>query len=195
MAEHPEKLAEFFAENAETFSRQPLPADAVEAVREDLGTADRAVLEGFAMGDLMATLYAALDLPLEDILRSAWSSLVELQEYRDTQKHPPEETSNVRFGKHKLTSKHHPKVALLLNEKEVASLTFDVVLTLSITATTLLVRAGRIWQARGSEFQGEASLSYRSFTLMKKQTGTFTLPGAIDFAEGLPIPPLPKAAG
>ena len=195
MAEHPEKLAEFFAENAETFGRQPVPAEAVAALREDLGRADRAVLEGFAVGDLMATLYAALDLPLEDVLRSAWSSLVELQEYRDTQKHPPEETSNVRFGKHRITSKHHPKVALLLNEKEVASLTFDVMLTLSVTATTLLVRAGRIWQARGSEFQGEAALSYRGFTLMKKQTGRFTLPGSIDFAEGLPIPPLPKAAG
>ena len=79
-----------------------------------------------------------------------------------------------------MTSKHHPKVTLLLNDREVASLTFDVQLTLNITATTLLVRAGRIWQARGSEFQGEAALSYRGFSLMKKKTASFTLPGAID---------------
>ena len=195
MAEHPASLAEFFAADAAAFSRQPLPAEAKQAVQEDLGALDKAALEGFAFGDLLGTLYEALDLPLEDILRSAWSCLVELQEYRDAEKHPPEETSTVRFGRHKVTSKHHPKVDLLLNDREVASFTFDVQLTLSITGTTLLVRAGRIWQARGSEFHGEAALSYRGFSLAKRKTGSFTLPGAIDFADGIPIPPLPKAVG
>ena len=68
-------------------------------------------------------------------------------------------------------------------------------LTLQITGTTLVVRAGRIWQARGSELQGEAALSYRGFSLMKKKVGKFTLPGALDFDDGIAIPPLPKAAG
>ena len=195
MAEEPTKLGDFFAADATAFSRLPLPAEASEIVKADVATGDRAVLEAFAIGDLLHALYEALDLPLEDILRSAWSSLVELQEYRDKEKHPPEETSNVRFGKHKVTSKHHPKVAILLNDREVTSLTFDVQLTLQITGTTLVVRAGRIWQARGSELQGEAALSYRGFSLMKKKVGKFTLPAALDFDDGIAIPPLPKAAG
>jgi len=195
MAEHPEKLGEFFAADAETFSRQPLPADGKEAVKEDLTGLDKAALEGFVFADLMVTLYAALDLPLEDILRSAWSSLIELQEYRDAKKHPPEETSSVRFGKHRVTSNHHPKVEVLLNDQEVACLTFDVTLTLNVTATTLQVRGGRIWEARGAEFQGEAALSYRGFSLMRRKTGKLTLPGAIEFKDGIAIPPLPKAVG
>ena len=191
----PATLGALFAANAEAFSRQPLPADALEAVREDVGAADRMLLEGFVTGDLLAALYQALDLPLEEILRSAWGSLVELQEYRDTKRHPPEETSSVRFGKHRVTSTHHPKVELLLNERRIAALTFDLQLTLNIAATTLLVRAGHIWQARGCELQGEAALSYRGFSLLKKKSGTIALPAAIDFEGGIPIPSLPKAVG
>ena len=195
MVEDARKLADFFAADAESFSRMPLPAEATQAVTEDLGALDQAMLEVFAIADLLRSLYAALDLPLEEILRSAWSSLVELQEYRDTEKHPPEETSHVRLGRHRVTSKHHPKVELLLNDREILSLTFDVQLTLHVIATTLLVRDGRIWQARGSEFEGEAALSYRGFSLMKKKSGKLALPGTIDFEGGIPIPPLPKAAG
>jgi len=193
--QQPTRLADFFAADAGAFGRQPLPADAKEAVQDDLGGLGEAALAGFVFSDLMATLYQALGLPLEDILRSAWSSLIELQEYRDAKRHPPEETSQVRFGKHRVTSTHHPKVELLLNDSAVATLTFDVQLTLNIAATTLLVRAGRIWQARGCEFQGEAALSYRGFSLMKRKTASVALPGAIDFGDGIAIPPLPKAVG
>lgn len=195
MADTPTRLADFFAADARAFSRQPLPVETSEAVQEDLGITDRAALQGFAFGDLMATLYQALDIPLEDILRSAWSSLIELQEYRDAQKHPPEESNKVRFGKYRITSTHHPKVTILINDQEVVTLTFDLRLTLKITTTTLLVRAGRIWRAQDLECQGEAALSYRGFSLMKKKTQQFTLPGAIDFEDGVPIPPLPKAVG
>jgi hypothetical protein len=195
MTDVPATVADFFARDAEAFSRTPLPAEAAEAVKQDLGALDRAALEALAMTDLLRSLYDALDPRLDDILRSAWGSLNQLQEYRDAHKHPPEETSNVRFGRHKVTSKHHPTVEILLNEKAVASLTFDVLLTLQVSATTLVVRAGRIWQARGTEFQGEAALSYRGFTLIRKSTEKFSLPGAIDFSDGIPIPPLPQAAG
>ncbi|GAB4363503.1 MAG: hypothetical protein Kow00114_19650 [Kiloniellaceae bacterium] len=195
MTEAPETVAALFAGSAAAFSRLPLPAEAREAVRQELGALDRMLLEEGVFGDLLAALYEAIELPLEDILRSAWSSLIELQEYRDAQKHPPEETSTVRFGRHKVTSKHRPAVTLLLNDRTLASLTFDLVLTLNVTATTLKVRGGRIWQARGTEFQGEAALSYRGFALMKKKTGKLALPGTIDFKDGVAIPALPKAVG
>lgn len=195
LTEAPASVAGLFAPDAPAFSRLPLPAEGKEAVREDLGALDGMLLEEGVFGDLLATLYEAIDLPIEEILRSAWSSLIELQEYRDSRKHPPEETSTLRFGKHRVTSKHQPRVTLLLNDQKMAEITFDLVLTLNVAATTLKVRAGRIWQARGTEFQGEAALSYRGFGLMKKKTGRLTLPGTIDFKDGVAIPDLPKAVG
>lgn len=195
MSDEPKRLGDFFASDADAFSRAPLPADAAQAVRQDLGGLDKAVFEHFALPDLLHSLYTALDLPLEELLRAAWSSLVELQEYRDTERHPPEETSSLRFGKHNVVSKHHPQVDILLNEQEIATLTFDVQLTLKVIGTTLTVRDGRIWQARGSEFEAEATLAYRGFQLMKKRTERFRLPGTLEFKEGIPIPPLPQAAG
>lgn len=195
MADAPVTLAGFFAPDVETFSRTPLPSETADAVKEDLGALDQPAMEAFAMTDLLCSLYHALEPPLQDVLRSAWAPLAELREYRDAEKHPPEETSNVRLGRHRIISKHHPKVAILLNEQEVASLTFDVQITLYVTAATLVVRAGRIWRARGCQFQAEAELTYRGLSLMKKKTEAFTPRGAVEFPDGILIPPLPRPAG
>lgn len=193
MSERSVTLAEIFAANPQTFAQMQVPPDATQAVTDDLGGGDAAKKSGFAMGDLLQGLYQALDLPLEDILRSGWASLVELQEYRDPAKHPPGEVNSLRFGKHKIASKHRPSVQVLLNDQEIASLTFDVAVTLHITATTLMIRDGSIWQARGSEVRGEGSVAYKGFTLVRAKTKELHLPGQIDFEEGIPIPPLPRA--
>jgi len=188
-------LADLFADSPRTFAGQPLSREVAEAISGDLGPGGQATLPDFAMGDLLQGLYQALDIPIEDVLRSAWASLVELQEYRDSNKHPPGEVNSLRFGKHKITSKHQPAVELLLNDREVASLTFDVVLTLHITATTLLIRDGSIWQARNAKGQGEGTVAYKGFTLLRAKTRELQLPGQIDFEDGVPIPRLPKAVG
>lgn len=78
MADESKKLVDFLASDAEVFSRAPLPAEASQAVRQDLAELDKAVLENFALADLLHSLYTALDSPLAEILRAAWSSLVEL---------------------------------------------------------------------------------------------------------------------
>jgi len=193
MAYVPERVADLLAPDADAFSALAISDDAGERLRSDLGALDQATLEGFMISDLLRSLYRALDLPLADILRSAWSSMVELQEYRDSAKHPPGEANRVRFGKHKVTSKHRPKLVVLVNEKEVGEIVFDIQLTLHITGTTLLVRDGRIWQAMGSEFEGECELSYCGLRLAHKKVGLFTIPGGIDIENGLPIPPLGMA--
>lgn len=189
----PERLTDFLADSADAFSALVVSETAGDRLRDDLAALDPATPDGFAISDLLHSLYEALDQPLADILRSAWTSLVELQEYRDPEKHPPDETNRVRFGRHKMTSKHRPKLEVLVNGQEVGEIAFDLQLTLHITGTTLLVRDGRIWQAAGSEFEGGCELSYCGIRLVHKKVGLFTIPGGIDFAGGLPIPPLGKA--
>jgi len=193
MAERNVTLAEIFAASPQAFAQMQVPRDATQAVADDVGGGDAVKASGFAMADMLQGLYQALNLPLEDILRTGWASLVELQEYRDQAKHPPGEVNSLRFGKHKITSKHRPIVQVLLNDQEIASLTFDMAVTLHITATTLMIRDGSIWQARGSEVRGEGAVAYKGFTLARAKTRDLQLPGQIDFEEGIPIPPLPRA--
>lgn len=188
-------LSDLFAQDAEAFSALTVSEETQARLRTDLGALDRTMVEAFSIGEVLRTLYQALDEPLSDILQSAWSSMIELQEYRDSRKHPPGETSKVRFGKHKVTSRHHPKLEILLNGKGLGAITFDVLLTLHVTGTTLQVRDGRIWRASGSELEGEGLLSYSGLQLAKKKIDLFSIPGDIEFEDGLPIPSLFESTG
>lgn len=191
----PAHIGELFAHSAEEFSAIPVPQEVEEKVQEDIGALDRMLSNGFIFASLLPTLYLALDLPLIDVFKSAWKSTVELQEYHDLEKHPAGETTNFQFGKHKIVSKHRPNLEVLMNGKMVGSLTFDVKISLSINATTLVIRDARIWQASGTEFRGEAELSYKGFRLVRKKIGPLTLPGTVDFKDGIAIPALPAGVG
>ncbi|PUB12454.1 hypothetical protein [Yoonia sediminilitoris] len=174
---------------------QQLPDEARDALREDIGSFGAGLAQLFTTAGILVALNKALDVPLTDILKSGWSSAVDLQPYLDPEKHPPEETTWVDFGKQKLTSTHNPKLEVLVNGKRVGTLTFDVVLTLHITATKLLVGNGRIWQATGTAFKGDCRLSYKGFPFIKKQIAKVSLPGTLNFAEGVRISKLPVAVG
>jgi hypothetical protein len=194
MSRGPEVIADLFALDADEFSTLPVAAAIEEKMRDDLTVRNQAPANAFPVADILRGLHEALNVPLLDVLRSAWSSLIELQDYRDPKKHPPGTVANIRVGRHKIESKHRPKLAVLLNDQKVGEIYFDVQLTLDITGATLLVRDGRIWQATNSEFEGECALSYSGFTLARKRIPSIKLPGTLDFKGGIPIPSLPTVA-
>jgi len=190
----PETIAELFAASENRFRELPVSEESGERLRRDLGALDRNATETIGLGELLVGLYHALDLPLADVLKSAWSSLVELQDYLDPAKHPPGESSHVRVGKHTVKSKHQPHLDVVLNSAKIGTIPFDVTFSLDITGSTFLVRAGRIWQATGSEFEGEAKIAYKGLQLVKKKIGLFRSSDAIEFENGIAIPKLPGAA-
>ena len=140
-------------------------------------------------------LYEALDVALLDILKSGWQTMAELQAYRDPDKHPPTESSWVTLGRHKITSAHEPKVDVLFNGKRVGTLAFEAKLSLTVNDARLKVRDGRIWEVTGPVFDGEASLFYKGFVLLKKRVARFTFPSGVTFEDGVPIMPMPVAVG
>lgn len=170
-------------------------AEANEALRDDLRRFDQGLLQVMTMGGVLVALKPALDIPLVDIFKSAWASSLELQAYLDPEKHPPEETSRVRFGKHKISSTHQPKLEVLLNGKRVGTISFDVRLTLHIASTRLQIRDGKIWQAEGPEFKGECQVTYKGFPFIKRQIAKVSLPGTLSFETGMPIQKLPVSIG
>ena len=145
--------------------------DGRDVTRDDILALGAGLAQVFSTAGILVALNKALEVPLGDILKSAWSSSLSLQAYLDPEKHPPEETSSVSFGKHKLSSNHQPKIEVLLNQKRVGTVSFDVTLTLHITSTKLLVRDGRIWEASGTEFRGEFKAAYKGLPFIKKKIG------------------------
>ncbi|MCQ0092541.1 hypothetical protein [Roseovarius sp. M141] len=184
-------LAKFYAADSAGFSAlEPDPA-LKKALEEDAGRMGSGLIEALTFAAALAVLYEALDVALLDILKSGWQTMAELQAYRDPQKHPPEEKSWVKLGRHKITSAHEPKVEVFFNGKRLGQLDFDAKLTLNVTDARLQVQGGRIWVVTGPVFEGEASLSYKGFALLKKKAERFTFPSGVTFEDGVPIIPMP----
>ncbi|NNE54060.1 MAG: hypothetical protein HKN30_16860 [Sulfitobacter sp.] len=193
VASTPRTLADLVTDPHQEPDTAEVPEETREALRDDIAAFGAGLAQVFSTAGVLLALNKALEVPLADILKSAWSSSLSLQAYLDPEKHPPEESSWVSFGKHKLSSTHQPKIEVLLNGKRVGTVSFDVTLTLHITSTKLLVRDGRIWEATGTEFRGEFKAAYKGLPFIKRNIGKIKLPGKLTFSSGVRITKLPVA--
>ncbi|MFN3232339.1 MAG: hypothetical protein ACE363_09300 [Alphaproteobacteria bacterium] len=169
------------------------------------------VLDGPALSDLHANIEAlpdiswpaakstladalteALDVKLIDIVGGAWSKLKQLQEYRDPQRHPPEEVSLVPLIEHKVRSIHAPAIDLLSGETVIAHLVFNVVLVLKLDGVTLKISGGRIVEIVSGTCQGTGILKYAEQKLAEKSTPAWAIPGSVSLGTGFRIPHLPE---
>ncbi|MDH5555839.1 MAG: hypothetical protein OEZ03_00735 [Alphaproteobacteria bacterium] len=145
-------------------------------------------LPGLIRDDLNKAFSEALDVGLADIFCGGWAKLQELQEYLDPDKHPPDEISQVSLAKHKIGSKHAPKLQLYLDEKLVAELAIDIELALKLEGIILRISSGRITDILTGTYQGTGKISCRGFTLAQENSGKFALPGEWTIKGGFPIP-------
>lgn len=129
-----------------------------------------------------------LDVKIIDVFCGAWVKLNELQEYRDRTKHPPDELSRVPLKKHTIRSTHKPSIEILVGERTVSKLEFDVVLELALEAFVLGIRDGRIRDISSGEFRGTGKLQCRGFELARVASKKYRLPGTLAIEGGVPIP-------
>jgi hypothetical protein len=154
-------------------------------------------LEGVSWSAVSNTLSdavaKALEVSMADILSGAWSKLQSLQEYRDPERHPPEEISMVPLAKHSITSSHKPSVELLSGEQVIATLTFTAEAKLVVEGAALKIQNARIMGLASGTFSGSGSLQFEGNTLLERSTKPTRIPGDISFGQGFAIPAIPEA--
>ncbi len=193
MTDHPETLADLLAPDAEAFAEAIDTTEDMEAtLRHDLGGLGPGLASVVTLGAVWAVLYRALDVRLDDILRGAWQTANDLQPYRDPDRYPPDQEALVEVGRRQLTSRHRPKVEVLVQGLRL-TIEFEVTLTLTIIGGRLRIRDGRIREITGSVFEGECLLTYGGMALLRRKTNRFEIPGRLALGEGLPIAPIPEA--
>lgn len=129
----------------------------------------------------------------EKVLAPAWQRLEMLQEYRDPELHPPEESALVPLVEHQVVSTHEPHIDLMLKDTEIGRLTFRIELTLDLEGVVLRVRDGRIQGVEAGSATGRGSLAcgYRERQLYSlERESSFQLEAGLSFAAGIPIPDL-----
>jgi len=180
---------------ADLFESAPAGGDVAQALRKE----ERSELEAQIRvtpglqwetleKDVAGAYRAMLDVKLVDVFCGAWIKLNELQEYRDRAKHPPEEVSRVPLKTHTVRSTHKPVIEILVGERCVSKLEFDVVLELALEAFVLGIRDGRIIDISSGEFRGTGRLQCRGFELARVASKKHRLPGTLAIEGGVPIP-------
>lgn len=162
----------------------------MEAVKQQAGNAVSTFSPGVFAEGVKNSLASNFDMSIGGILAAAWSKRRELLKYLDK----PEATNYLRLAKHTVNSDHKPEVEVLLNEKAVAKLQFDVKFKLEIDGANLMIHEGMIKKVTAVSGKASCTISYKGYELYKKESQQIDLPGEVEFNPGIIVRPAVEPA-
>ncbi len=153
----------------------------MQAARDATGELPRAVLPGLrtAFGGAVDGLFEPR---LDDILQRSWGKLQAVQEAIRHTAADPAAIAVVPLLDHRITSTHAPHIDLVLGQKSLCRLVFEIALSLELRGVELEVRGGRISALTSGSCLGEGVFGLAGQTLIKRATPAFHLPGRLTFA-------------
>jgi hypothetical protein len=185
---------QFFDMNEETESKakQLLKSEKFQSLKEKIaGEAKGAKLsEGFYEGmfELMLTKLTemlAIDIP-KDVFAQAWSKHKSLQEYRDTEKHPPDKAAFVPLVEHTVKTAHKPSMELTIWEKTLGTLELAIDASFLIKGAVLEIKDGKIMKINLSNIEAKGNLKFLGLPFLEMKR-SLSLPGIFDLKEGVAI--------
>lgn len=185
----PSTLAEFFKAQS-----------GGDIVTEALKSSERTEIKGIpglgwelAKKKFDGAFWKMLDVKIEHIFCDALILPQDLQTYLDRDKHPPGKVYRKTLAGLTISSKHQPKLEILLEQNLLVELTFDVILELKLESFKLKIQDGRIREIAAGTYQGAATIACRGQVLASVPSREYSLPGKIVFEPGLRIPRLEKS--
>ena len=139
-------------------------------------------------GNMDQHLARLLDIDVVRLLVDGWNKARELRKYRDESAYPPDEVIVVALSKHKLESQHKPHLELVVADRPVGRLHFQIDLTLNIDGAQLTIQGGRIMRIATGKTSGTGTIRCEGVIVGQKEAKLGALPGKIDLGAGVPIP-------
>lgn len=165
------------------------PAAWVGVLRETL---DQALPREVPRGDLrrvLVMLREATEVPIPQVLVSAWRRYEPFRKYVDPAAYPPGTESEVPLATHTARSLLEPEVEVLVSGTVVATLRFEVEVTLSLEGAVLRIRDGRFVSVRTGDCSVEVEVRFQDHLLVEVGPEEEVIPGELDFGRGLRIEP------
>ncbi|MCK5600739.1 hypothetical protein KAR91_02650, partial [Candidatus Pacearchaeota archaeon] len=129
-----------------------------------------------------------LDIKLADIMISAWRQKGILDKYADSKKYSPDEAVVVPLVEHAIKSVHKPSIEVLVNEKPVGKINFNISLAVTLKGMTLKIKGGKITEILTGSCVGKGTLKCENVLLLEKKTESFTLPESIVLSDSVSTP-------
>ena len=139
-------------------------------------------------GNMDQHLARLLDIDVVRLLVDGWNKARELRKYRDESAYPPDEVIVVALSKHKLESQHKPHLELVVADRPVGRLHFQIDLALNIDGAQLTIQRGRIMRIATGKTSGTGTIRCEGVIVGQKEAKLGALPGKIDLGAGVPIP-------
>jgi hypothetical protein len=159
----------------------------ISLLKEKISKKSSGIRWPVAFSEITKKIEDLLDISVTDIMVSAWNKYRELQKYADSKQYSPDETFLVPLAEHTIKSEHHPYMEVLVNEKTIGKINFDICISLSLKGLILKIKGGRIREILTGSCKGKGSIKCENYLLMEKKTRDIPLPGSINLGEGVPI--------
>ncbi len=167
--------------------RRMKSVERMKSLKERLSTDAKEIRWPMAFSEVIKKINDLLNIRILDILAAAWDKYRDLLKYADRNKYSPDETFFVQLAEHSIKSEHHPYIEILINDRPLTKIDFEIVASLALKGIVLKIQDGKIKEILAGSCTGKGIIKCEKFLLLEKETESFPLPGSISLGEGVPI--------
>ena len=140
-------------------------------------------LPGFGVGAIAGSLAghvrALFPNDLGQLFLGAWNNSVTLRQYLEKSAQSPGKEIFLQLSEHKIESKHQPRVALMKDGVEIASVPFEASIDLLLQGVVLRLRDGAVQDIQTGRIKGKAVLKCFGAVVLRKEIEPTAIPGTI----------------
>jgi hypothetical protein len=174
--------------------------DAVDGLARALADHGGLARTGVALGRLSSAASRAVcrrvaevavaltDIDVGDVVVAGWRKYAALANAAWRTLDNPGSEELVDLASHRITSVHHPELAVLVDDVPVGSVRFELRLDLVVRALVGIVREGRLTAVEAGRCRLSASLSCFDLTLAARET-ELDLGAVVNLGAGVPLVP------
>jgi hypothetical protein len=162
---------------------------AYAAIMKRLATSGSLLNSVGAFRMVAARIPDLLRLDLGVIIVGGWKKMAELRRYTDRAKYPPGEGVLVEVTRHTVTSTHKPSLDIVVNDKKIDAVPFELKLTITLDGALLTIRDGKIEAMSPGACKAGGELKCEGYTIVKRDSSPIKVPGTWTFKEPIAIVP------
>jgi hypothetical protein len=186
IAASPETLAEFLGQRSNDRAGSRIVRS------EKQGFAKLQLAQGLSRSEVEAEIGHAyrktLNVKMADVFLGAWAKLSEIAKYADTAKYPRGESHLVPLLRHRIVSRHEPKIQLLLNGAPVIDLAIAIALEAQFDGAVLRIDGGKVRSIMSGSYAGRATVECQGVMIGGVASKRYHFQGEKIIHPGYPIP-------
>ena len=136
MNKSPITLNQIFSFKGTELSQNRLSAiesnEKISSLKEVFSKEAKGIRWPVAFNEIIKKIEDLLNIGIPDIMVMAWNKYKILLKYSDRKKYSPDETFLVPLAEHTIKSEHHPCIEILINDKMVGKIGFDINISLKL---------------------------------------------------------------